>query len=118
VETNRQTYEKGNISRYLSLLTPGQEVRVKGPKGKFVYTYVYPIKLCPERKAHISPTLTPHLLMIAGGSGITPMFQIIKSSVKDANDKTKLCLIYANVDESDIRTSLPSPWENIPNKQF
>lgn len=44
--------------------------------------------------------------MIAGGSGITPMFQIIKSSVKDANDKTKLCLIYANVDESDIRMFL------------
>jgi cytochrome-b5 reductase len=43
--------------------------------------------------------------MICGGSGITPMFQIIKSSVKDANDKTKLALIYANVDESDIRMS-------------
>jgi cytochrome-b5 reductase len=41
--------------------------------------------------------------MIAGGSGITPMFQIIKSSVKDQNDKTKLALVYANVDESDIR---------------
>lgn len=53
-----------------------------------------------------SPTLTPHLLMIAGGSGITPMFQIIKSSVKDQNDKTKLALIYANVDESDIRQFL------------
>jgi cytochrome-b5 reductase len=33
-----QTYEKGNISRYLSLLTIGQEVKVKGPKGKFHYT--------------------------------------------------------------------------------
>lgn len=33
-----QTYEKGNISRYLSLLSPGQEVRIKGPKGKFVYS--------------------------------------------------------------------------------
>jgi cytochrome-b5 reductase len=42
------------------------------------------------------------MLMIAGGTGITPMFQIIKSSVKDKNDKTKLALIYANVDESDI----------------
>lgn len=55
-----------------------------------------------------SPTLTPHLLMIAGGSGITPMFQIIKSSVKDKEDKTKLALIYANVDEDDICTSAPS----------
>jgi len=33
-----KTYEKGNISRYLSLLTIGQKIRVKGPKGKFHYT--------------------------------------------------------------------------------
>lgn len=32
-----KTYEKGNISRYLSLLTIGQEVQVKGPRGKFIY---------------------------------------------------------------------------------
>jgi hypothetical protein len=32
-----QTYEKGNISRYLSLVTIGQDVKIKGPKGKFVY---------------------------------------------------------------------------------
>ena len=33
-----KTYEKGNISRYLSLLTIGQKIKVKGPKGKFHYT--------------------------------------------------------------------------------
>ena len=35
-----QTYEKGNISRYLSLVTIGQTVKIKGPKGKFVYKQV------------------------------------------------------------------------------
>lgn len=60
---------------------------VKGPKGKFNYT----------------KDLSPHLLMIAGGTGITPMYQIIKSSVMDPNDKTEIELIYANVDEGDIR---------------
>ena len=48
--------------------------------------------------------LAPHLLMIAGGTGITPMYQIIQSSIKDASDKTKLSLIYANVEEDDICT--------------
>ncbi|KAK4688748.1 cytochrome-b5 reductase, partial [Tremellales sp. Uapishka_1] len=81
-----KSYEKGNISRYLSLLTIGQEVKIKGPKGKFIYT----------------PDLAPHLLMIAGGTGLTPMYQIIKSSLKDPNDKTELALIYANVEENDI----------------
>jgi len=42
--------------------------------------------------------------MIAGGTGITPMYQIIQSSIKDASDKTKLSLIYANVEEDDICT--------------
>ncbi|NXD32787.1 NCB5R reductase, partial [Spelaeornis formosus] len=58
-------------------------VKIKGPKGKFVYTR----------------NLAPHLLMIAGGTGITPMYQIIKSSLKDAADQTKISLIYANVEE-------------------
>jgi cytochrome-b5 reductase len=43
--------------------------------------------------------------MIAGGTGITPMYQIIKSSLKEGNDKTQLALIYANVEENDIRES-------------
>ena len=32
-----KTYDKGNISKYLSLLTIGQEVKVKGPSGRFMY---------------------------------------------------------------------------------
>ena len=46
--------------------------------------------------------------MIAGGTGITPMYQIIKSSLKDPKDKTQLRLIYANVNEDDICESLRS----------
>lgn len=46
--------------------------------------------------------MAPHLVMIAGGTGITPMYQIIKSSLKSPGDKTKLSLIYANVQEDDI----------------
>lgn len=46
--------------------------------------------------------MAPHLVMIAGGTGITPMYQIIKSSVKNPRDQTKLSLIYANVQEDDI----------------
>lgn len=84
---NHQTYEKGNISKYLAGLQVGDSVQVRGPKGKFVY-----------RK-----DLSPHLLMIAGGTGITPMYQIIKSSLRDPTDPTQLALVYANVEEGDIR---------------
>lgn len=46
--------------------------------------------------------MAPHLVMIAGGTGITPMYQIIKSSIKTPGDKTRLSLIYANIQEDDI----------------
>jgi cytochrome-b5 reductase len=44
--------------------------------------------------------------MVAGGTGLTPMYQIIKASLKDPKDTTKLCLIYANISEDDICGSI------------
>ena len=81
-----QAYEKGNISKYISLLKIGDNIRVKGPKGQFTY----------------APTLSRALGMIAGGTGITPMLQIIRASLKNSSDKTQLSLIYANVNPEDI----------------
>ena len=81
-----QAYEKGNISRHVSLLKIGDKAKIKGPKGKFVYT----------------PDLSRELGMIAGGTGITPMLQIIRAALKNPADKTKLSLIYANVNPEDI----------------
>ncbi|KAJ7357077.1 ferredoxin reductase-like C-terminal NADP-linked domain-containing protein [Mycena albidolilacea] len=81
-----KSYEKGNVSRHFSLLSLGNNIRVKGPKGNFEYT----------------PGLTGALGMIAGGSGITPMYQIINAVLKNPADRTALSLIYANVNEEDI----------------
>jgi Na+-transporting NADH:ubiquinone oxidoreductase subunit NqrF len=81
-----QSYEKGNISRHVSLLKIGDLVKVRGPKGFFKY----------------SPTLSRHIGMIAGGTGITPMLQIIRAALKNPADRTKLSLIYANVNPDDI----------------
>ncbi|KAI6132678.1 NADH-cytochrome b5 reductase [Pisolithus croceorrhizus] len=81
-----KSYEKGNISRYVSLLKIGDKVRVRGPKGFFKY----------------SPTLAREIGMIAGGTGITPMLQIIRAALKNPADRTRLSLIYANVNVEDI----------------
>jgi len=40
--------------------------------------------------------------MIAGGSGITPMLQIVKAVLKENNPSLKMCLIFANQTEEDI----------------
>ncbi|TFK30617.1 NADH-cytochrome b5 reductase [Coprinopsis marcescibilis] len=87
-----KTYEKGNISRHVTTLSPGDKLKVKGPKGNFKY----------------SPNLVSHLGMIAGGTGIAPMIQIIRGVLRNPLDQTTISLIYANVNEDDIllRTEL------------
>jgi len=81
-----KSYEKGNISRHFATLKLGDKLRVKGPRGAFDYT----------------PGLTPAIGMIAGGSGITPMYQILNAILKNPADRTAVSLIYANVNEEDI----------------
>jgi len=81
-----KSYEKGNISRYVSLLKIGDKVRIKGPHGQFNYT----------------PNMSRAMGLVAGGTGITPMLQVIRAALKNPNDKTKLNLIYANVNPEDI----------------
>lgn len=83
-----KSYPTGNISRHLSTLKIGDTMRVKGPRGAMVYT----------------PNMVRRLGMIAGGTGITPMLQIVRAIVRgrSAGDRTQVDLIFANVDEKDI----------------
>ena len=43
-----------------------------------------------------------HMSLIAGGSGITPIYQLIRTVIRNPADKTKLTLVYANNTEEDI----------------
>jgi cytochrome-b5 reductase len=83
-----KSYPQGNISKLMASLIVGQTIRVKGPKGAFVY----------------EPNMVRHFGMIAGGTGITPMLQIIRAVVRGraAGDKTEVDLIFANVSAQDI----------------
>lgn len=76
----------GCISKHLSELKVGDWLEVKGPKGTFEY----------------APNMARHLGMIAGGTGITPMYQVIRHVLEDPKDLTKIYLLYANVNENDI----------------
>jgi len=40
--------------------------------------------------------------MLAGGTGITPMLQIIRAIMKNPKDKTEVSLIFGNIAEEDI----------------
>ncbi|KAK9390362.1 hypothetical protein V1515DRAFT_590110 [Lipomyces mesembrius] len=81
-----KSYPTGNISKYVAGLQVGQTIRVRGPKGNMVYR----------------PGLVRSFGMIAGGTGITPMLQIVRAVLKNPEDKTEISLIFANVAEEDI----------------
>lgn len=40
--------------------------------------------------------------MLAGGTGVTPMYQVAQAILKDAQDTTQLVLIFGNLTEEDI----------------
>jgi cytochrome-b5 reductase len=81
-----KSYPTGNISKHIGELKLGDKIRVRGPKGQFIHR----------------PNVCKAFGMIAGGTGITPMLQIIKAVLKNPEDKTQLSLIFANVNEEDI----------------
>ncbi|KAJ5489732.1 NADH-cytochrome b5 reductase 1 [Penicillium diatomitis] len=86
-----KAYPQGNISKHLTELKIGQTMKVRGPKGAMVYT----------------PNMCRHIGMIAGGTGITPMLQVIEAIIRNrprngGNDTTKVDLIFANVNPEDI----------------
>ncbi|KAI8919924.1 hypothetical protein DFJ77DRAFT_526951 [Powellomyces hirtus] len=97
-----KSYELGNISKLFSQLQIGDEIRVKGPKGQFMY----------------ETNCLREIGMIAGGTGITPMLQIIKAVLRNPADKTKLSLLFANVSAEDIllRDELETLAERHPEQ--
>lgn len=48
------------------------------------------------------PGLCKKIGMLAGGTGITPMYQLIRAICEDDRDLTEVSLIYANRTEADI----------------
>jgi len=58
------------------------------------------------------------LAMMAGGTGITPMLQVMSAILKDPNDKTQISLLYANQTEDDIlvRDMLDGLAEKYPQQ--
>lgn len=80
-------YDDGLLTgKYLAGLSVGDLVEFRGPKGHMRY-----------RKGWAA-----QLGMVAGGTGITPMYQLIRAICEDPTDLTEVSLIYANRAEEDI----------------
>ncbi|KAH7541892.1 hypothetical protein FEM48_Zijuj02G0015500 [Ziziphus jujuba var. spinosa] len=92
-------YPQGRMSHYFRELREGDYMAVKGPKGRFKY----------------QPNQVRAFGMLAGGTGITPMFQacclVARAILENPSDKTNVRLIYANVTYEDILLKPPEGWE-------
>ncbi|KAJ5632841.1 hypothetical protein N7490_009180 [Penicillium lividum] len=80
-------YSDGALTgKYLANLKVGDKTLFRGPKGAMKY----------------KRGLCKNVGMVAGGTGITPMYQLIRAICEDENDTTEVSLILANRTEEDI----------------
>jgi len=100
-------YPGGAMGQHLKNLAIGKSIDVRGPLGQIEYHGKGRFE-CKRKLAANPQTYTAKMHnvktvgMIAGGTGITPMLQIIRQVLKDPQDKTEISLIFANVTEDDI----------------
>ncbi|KAF2296771.1 hypothetical protein GH714_001813 [Hevea brasiliensis] len=86
----------GLMSQHLDSLPLGSIVDVKGPLGHIEYTGT------GNFLVHGKPKFAKRLTMLAGGTGITPIYQVIQAILKDPEDDTEMYVVYANRTEDDI----------------
>jgi cytochrome-b5 reductase len=94
--------EGGKMSQYLDTLKPGDTINVRGPSGRLIYKRNGKFEITTDKKQPPALKQVKHVGMIAGGSGLTPMYQLIKDICNNPDDNTKLSLIYANQTQDDI----------------
>lgn len=91
-------YPNGPMSEHIHDMAPGQTLDMKGPIPKYPWT--------TNKHSHIA--------LIAGGTGITPMYQLTRAIFKNPEDKTKVTLVFGNVTEEDIL--LRKEFEQLENE--
>ncbi|KYO26353.1 NADH-cytochrome b5 reductase 3 [Alligator mississippiensis] len=92
----------GKMSQYLDSLKIGDTIDFRGPSGLLVYQGKGKFAIRPDKKSEPVTRTVKYVGMIAGGTGITPMLQLIRAIMKDKDDPTVCNLLFANQTEKDI----------------
>ncbi|XP_066446957.1 NADH-cytochrome b5 reductase 3 [Eleutherodactylus coqui] len=92
----------GKMSQYLEGLRVGETIDFRGPSGLLIYSGKGTFQIRPDKKSPPVTKKVKQLGMIAGGTGITPMLQLIRAVMKDKDDQTVCYLLFANQTEKDI----------------
>eukprot|EP00796_Vickermania_ingenoplastis_P004266 gene4265-3084_t len=90
----------GRLTQYLYNMKIGDKIDMRGPQGKF--TYLGRGNFAVDRAGTQEKQHVDAFAMIAGGSGITPMMQIIRAIERDPGDNTQCYLVFGNQTVEDI----------------
>ncbi|XP_051911561.1 NADH-cytochrome b5 reductase 3 [Hippocampus zosterae] len=110
--------EGGKMSQYLESLRIGDTIDFRGPSGLLIYKGKGVFDIQADKKSPAVTKTAKHVGMIAGGTGITPMLQLIAAIMKDPQDQTVCHLLFANQTEKDIllRPELEEIQVNNPER--
>ena len=88
----------GKMSQAMDSLPLGHFIDIKGPIGKFEYLGHGHCSV----QGSSAPRHVKHFVMICGGSGITPIYQVFRAIMQDRSDTTKCTLLDGNRLVEDI----------------
>lgn len=92
-------YANGTVSRFIHSKQIGDAIEMRG----LFWSFPYESNMAQEiGMVIILDKLMINKFQIAGGTGITPFYQLIKSILKDTSDTSNMTLLYANRNESSI----------------
>uniref|UniRef100_U5ET56 NADH-cytochrome b5 reductase n=1 Tax=Corethrella appendiculata TaxID=1370023 RepID=U5ET56_9DIPT len=93
----------GKLSQHMDSLKIGETISFRGPSGRLQYLGNGKFSIKKLRKDPAQVVTATQVGLIAGGTGITPMLQLIREILKRSDtDNTQLSLIFANQTENDI----------------
>ncbi|XP_023180204.1 NADH-cytochrome b5 reductase 3 isoform X3 [Drosophila hydei] len=93
----------GKMTQHLEEMELGDKISFRGPSGRLQYLGNGTFSIKKLRKDPPKHVTAKCVNMIAGGSGITPMLQLVREVLKRSDkDKTQLALLFANQSEKDI----------------
>ena len=84
------------MSQHFHRMQVGDTIDVKGPVGHFEYKGKGVVSL------HGQEQTIKRIGLLAGGTGITPTYQVLMAIAKDPEDTTEAHLIFANKSPADV----------------
>ncbi|RQM13789.1 hypothetical protein DD237_005307 [Peronospora effusa] len=87
-----KVYPDGVMSSYLNDLVVGDNVEMLGPQGQIGYPEAGIVTYGGQPKL----TNVRHIVMVAAGTGVTPMMQLIRAVVENSKDTAAVTLVDCN----------------------